>query len=78
MEKMSRNSGMALPIVTRFGGYLDTKLRCIWSWVGYICVPMCTRAGVPPFHISRMTGRIALKIGMWFEIHYLGVFQESK
>ena len=61
---LSYNSGMARPIVTKFGVRLETKQRCILhrSWVGYIST--CARAHVqmyPIFCISETAGRIAVK-----------------
>ena len=46
---LSFNSGMDMPIVTKFGLCLEAKSRCILhrSWVAYICTS--APADVPPF-----------------------------
>ena len=48
---LSYGSGMAQPIVTKFGVCLKTKKRCIMhrSWVGYICTCVRPHVQMCPF-----------------------------
>ena len=59
--KLRHNSGMAQPIVTKFGVCLETKQRCILhrSWVRYM----------PHFGIPETAGRIELKFVVWLGDH---------
>ena len=60
------SSGMARPILTKFGVCLKIKAMHIIQGMGgihlYVCT--CARADIPLFCISETAGRNALKFGM--------------
>ena len=60
-------------MVTKIGVCLETKPRCIFitKVMGgvHLHVRTCARAAVPPFRISEMARRIALKFGVWLVAH---------